>query len=91
MAVLKTGGDVDAYCSKCKLVLAHVVTAMEGQPEVRVLLVNLSADPYTIAPGDRIAQLVVAEVNRVRVVPVSDESALGETPRGVGGFGSSGR
>jgi dUTP pyrophosphatase len=59
--------------------------------ELQVLLVNLSADPYTIAPGDRIAQLVVAPIRHVRVVAVNDVDSLGETARGAGGFGSSGR
>jgi dUTP pyrophosphatase len=58
--------------------------------EVQVLLVNLSREPYTIAPGDRIAQLVVAPVVRVRVEQVPDAESLGATVRGAGGFGSSG-
>ena len=36
MAVQKTGGDIDAFCTKCKLVLAHVVIAMDGTRVVRV-------------------------------------------------------
>jgi dUTP pyrophosphatase len=59
--------------------------------EVQVLLVNLSREPYTIAPGDRIAQLVVAPVVRVRVEQAEDAESLGATVRGAGGFGSSGR
>jgi dUTP pyrophosphatase len=55
--------------------------------EVRVVLVNLGADPVTIEPGDRIAQLVVAPVSRVSWVEVA---ALPESPRGAGGFGSTG-
>ncbi|MBX3275570.1 MAG: dUTP diphosphatase [Sandaracinaceae bacterium] len=56
--------------------------------EVRVLLVNLGAEPYAIEPGERIAQLVVAPVTRVRCEEVG---ALDATERGVGGFGSTGR
>jgi dUTP pyrophosphatase len=59
--------------------------------ELKVLLVNLGSEPYTIAPGDRIAQLVVAPVTRVDVVTVASAEALGDTARGQGGFGSSGR
>jgi dUTP pyrophosphatase len=59
--------------------------------EVHVLLVNLGDEPYAIAPGDRIAQLVVAPVTRVEVLAVDDAAALGATERGGGGFGSSGR
>jgi dUTP pyrophosphatase len=59
--------------------------------EVHVLLVNLASEPYTIAPGDRIAQLVVAPVTKVAIVAVEAAEALGATERGTGGFGSSGR
>jgi dUTP pyrophosphatase len=56
--------------------------------EVKVLLVNLGAEPFAITPGLRIAQLVVAPVARAEVVEVT---ALGATARGGGGFGSTGR
>lgn len=55
--------------------------------ELRVGLTNFSRTPYTIAPGDRIAQLAVVPVVQVRPVPVLD---LDETARGSGGFGSTG-
>jgi dUTP pyrophosphatase len=53
-----------------------------------VLVVNLGADPYVIAHGERIAQMVVAPVVQARFVTVA---ALSETGRGAGGFGSTGR
>ena len=59
--------------------------------EVKVLLVNLGREAHVIAPGDRIAQLVVAPVTRVSVQVVSDAAELGSTQRGSGGFGSTGR
>jgi dUTP pyrophosphatase len=59
--------------------------------EVKVLLVNLGDEAYVIAPGDRIAQLVVAPVTRVHVQQVAQAEDLGDTERGGGGFGSSGR
>lgn len=59
--------------------------------EVQVLLVNLSRETYIIEPGDRIAQLVVAPVTRVRTDVVHDVAALGATERGSAGFGSTGR
>jgi dUTP pyrophosphatase len=59
--------------------------------EVKVLLVNLGREPHVIAPFDRIAQLVVAPVTRVQVTPVASAAELGETGRGAGGFGSTGR
>lgn len=56
--------------------------------EVGVLLVNLSNEPFTIASGDRIAQLVVAKVEQIEWKPTSH---LSETERGEGGFGSTGK
>lgn len=56
--------------------------------EVMVVLVNLSDEPFAIARGERIAQLVVAAVAPVRLTEVA---ALDETERGTGGFGSTGR
>lgn len=58
--------------------------------ELQVLLVNLGGAPATIEPGDRIAQLVVAPVTRVRVELASEVAELGDTARGEGGFGSTG-
>ncbi len=55
--------------------------------EVKVALVNLSSTPVTIAPLQRIAQLVIAPVARAELV-VSD--TLPATERGVGGYGSTG-
>jgi len=57
--------------------------------EVRVVLLNTDpAEPFTVRRGDRIAQLVVQPVTRVRFVDVAE---LPPTPRGEGGFGSTGR
>jgi len=55
--------------------------------EVKVLLVNLGAEPVTITRGQRIAQLVIAPVARGDFVAVAE---LGATARGAGGFGSTG-
>jgi dUTP pyrophosphatase len=55
--------------------------------EVVVLLVNLGPEPYSIAPGDRVAQLVIAPVTQAAIVEVTE---LTDTDRGAGGFGSSG-
>ena len=55
--------------------------------EVKVLLINLGTDPFTIERGMRIAQLVVAPV--VQAV-VTEVASLDETTRGAGGFGSTG-
>ncbi|NEX47546.1 dUTP diphosphatase [Pseudotabrizicola algicola] len=53
-----------------------------------VALVNLSDVPYTVQHGDRVAQMIVAPVVQARFAVVE---ALGDTERGTGGFGSTGR
>jgi dUTP pyrophosphatase len=57
--------------------------------EVIVLLINLGNQPYTVEPGERIAQLLVTPVPRVEVVEVEELTPNHE--RGAGGFGSTGR
>ena len=77
------------------LALKHAIT-MPNAPgtidpgyrgELRVILLNLGREPYAIAAGDRIAQMIVA-----RYEPVEwHETELAESRRGAGGFGSSGK
>lgn len=55
--------------------------------EIRVILVNVSNELFTLAPGERIAQLVVAPFIRADWEPAD---SLSETGRGAGGFGSTG-
>jgi dUTP pyrophosphatase len=55
--------------------------------ELEIILINLGEDAFTIADGDRIAQLVIAPVCRSRI---EEAAALSETGRGTGGFGSTG-
>jgi len=55
--------------------------------EIKVILANFGAAPFTINRGDRIAQLVVA---RYETVQWNEVSSLNETERGAGGFGSTG-
>lgn len=55
--------------------------------ELRVALVHLGAEPYTIRRGDRIAQLLLAPVPEVEIVEVDE---LTDSERGEGGFGSTG-
>ncbi len=55
--------------------------------ELKVILVNLSHDDFTINNGDRIAQMVIAKHERARFIEVQE---LSETCRGAGGFGSTG-
>jgi dUTP pyrophosphatase len=77
------------------LALKHAI-AMPNAPgtidpgyrgEIRVILVNLGREPYTIHSGDRIAQMVVARYEAVEWL----EAPLADSRRGEGGFGSSGR
>jgi len=71
ISVLNTPGTVDA----------------DYRGELKVTLVNLSREPFTINPGDRIAQMVVSRHEKVEW-EVCEE--LDETERGEGGFGSTG-
>lgn len=57
--------------------------------EIKVLLINLGHDPFTVERGMRVAQLVLASVPQVSVLECS-VAELGETERGDGGFGSTG-
>jgi dUTP pyrophosphatase len=56
--------------------------------EVGIIIINHGAEPFQINHGDRIAQMVFAPVTRSAFRLVDD---LDETPRGDGGFGSTGR
>jgi dUTP pyrophosphatase len=56
--------------------------------EVHALLINHGADAFTVRRGERIAQLVIARYERALWREVE---TLGETERGAGGFGSTGR
>lgn len=77
------------------LALKHGVTVLNApgtidadyRGEIKVILINHGPEPFRVARGDRIAQLVVARVAPVRFERVD---ALSETARGEGGFGSTG-
>ena len=56
--------------------------------EIKVILVNLSNEPFTIESGERIAQMIVARYEQIEWQPVEE---LGATKRGAGGFGSTGK
>ena len=77
------------------LALRHAIT-MPNAPgtidpgyrgEVRVILLNLGREPYTVHSGDRIAQMIIARYEAVEWI----EADLAPSSRGAGGFGSSGR
>lgn len=77
------------------LALRHAITLPNApatidpgyRGEIRVILLNLGREPYRVQKGDRIAQMVIARYEAIEWV----EAELGETRRGAGGFGSSGR
>lgn len=77
------------------LAINHGVTVLNApgtidsdyRGEVKVPLINLGHVPFAIARGDRIAQMVIAPVTHATLVEVS---ALDQTERGTGGFGSTG-
>ncbi|BDU75353.1 dUTP diphosphatase [Mesoterricola sediminis] len=81
------------------LALRHGVTVLNApgtidadyRGEVAVVLVNHGAEPFTVARGDRIAQLLLAPAPAWDWAPETEAAALGETQRGGGGYGSTGR
>ena len=78
------------------LALKHGITCLttpgtidhDYRGEVKVILANLGSEPFEVKRGERIAQLVPAAVTKARFSEVAE---LGETDRGAGGFGSTGR
>jgi dUTP pyrophosphatase len=72
LTVLNSPGTVDA----------------DYRGEIKVLLVNLSNEPFTIKDGERIAQMVVAKHETIQWELVD---ALSDTVRGAGGYGSTGK
>jgi dUTP pyrophosphatase len=77
------------------LALKHAITLPNSpatidpgyRGEIRVIMLNLGHVPYRIQPGDRIAQMVISTYVKVDWT----EGELGDSARGSGGFGSSGR
>ena len=72
LTVLNTPGTIDS----------------DYRGEVGVILINLSGEPQTIEPGERICQMVIARHEHAEIECVE---VLDETERGAGGFGHSGR
>lgn len=78
------------------LALKHGVTVLNSpgtidsdyRGEVQVLLVNLGKAPFLVQRGERIAQMVVAAHQQVKIKPVFE---LSDSKRGAGGFGSTGK
>ena len=72
ITILNTPGTIDA----------------DYRGEVKIILVNLSAEDFVVTDGERIAQMVIARHERVEWEPAEE---LGATARGAGGFGHTGR
>ncbi len=78
------------------LAIKHGITVLNSpgtidadyRGEVKVILVNLSNQPFTVNHGEHIAQMIVSRHETVEWEPVQE---LGETIRGQGGFGSTGK
>lgn len=71
LSIVNTPGTVDA----------------DSRDEIGVLLINLSNQPYTVTPGERIAQMVIKEYVHVEWEPVT---RIDTTKRGDGAFGHTG-
>lgn len=86
---------VGMVCPRSGLALKHGVTVLNApgiidsdyRGEVKVILINLSQQEYSVKKGDRIAQLILTPVFQSRL---RETEALSGTDRGSGGFGSTG-
>ncbi len=78
------------------LAIKHGITCLNSpgtvdadyRGELKVVLINLSNEPHTIHPGDRIAQMVIQQVEKVILTEVNE---IHSTVRGEGGFGHTGK
>lgn len=71
ITVLNTPGTIDA----------------DYRGEIRIILINLGSDPFTLRRGERVAQMIIAPVSQGALMEVN---TLDTTSRGSGGFGSTG-
>ena len=94
--VLELPPDAEAQVRpRSGLALKHGVTVLNSpgtidsgyRGEVGVILANFGDAPFVVRKGDRIAQIVIAKVERAEIVEVE---AVAESARGEGGFGSTG-
>ena len=85
-------GYVGLVWPRSGLAVRHGIDTLAGvidsdyRGEVKVVLVNHGPEPWAVAPGDRIAQLLVQPIARARFT----RAALAPSGRGAGGFGSTG-
>lgn len=89
-------GCTGLVCPRSGLALKHGVTVLNApgiidadyRGDIGVILVNLSDQPFTVEPGDRVAQIVFVHAMRTVFIPAM---GLQPTARGESGFGSTGR
>lgn len=93
-------GDCEAQIRpRSGLAFKHGITVLNSpgtidpdyRGEVKVLLINLSDEPFEIQHGERIAQMVISRFQQVTLQAVASMDELSSTERGAGGFGHSGR
>ena len=93
---LPDAGCVALVYARSGLSIKHGVCMANGvgvidsdyRGELRVPMVNLSTESYTIQPGERVAQLCIAPVWQANFAPADE---LSDSQRGAGGFGSTGK
>lgn len=97
LAIQLPNGNLAAMIyARSGLAVKHGITLPNGvgvidsdyRGELLVALINLSTEPYTIQPGERVAQLVITPIASVEMV---ETELLDDTVRSTGGFGSTGR
>ena len=96
IAVAIPAGHVGLVAPRSGLAARHGISVVNGpgvvdagyRGEVNAILINHGSATVHLDRGDRIAQLVVVPITSIEFAPVEE---LPETPRGSGGFGSSGR
>ncbi|WP_425501623.1 dUTP diphosphatase [Saccharibacillus qingshengii] len=96
LAIAMPGGLEAQIRPRSGLAFKHGITCLntpgtidaDYRGEIKVLLINLGQEPFTIARGERIAQMVFHEVPETELAEVEE---LSETVRGSGGFGHTGR
>lgn len=96
LAIAMPGGLEAQIRPRSGLAFKHGITCLNSpgtidadyRGEIKVLLINLGQEPFTIARGERIAQMVFQEVPEIELAQVEE---LSETVRGAGGFGHTGQ
>ncbi|NGZ75453.1 dUTP diphosphatase [Saccharibacillus sp. VR-M41] len=96
IAIAMPGGLEAQIRPRSGLAFKHGITCLntpgtidaDYRGEIKVLLINLGQEPFTIARGERIAQMVFQEVPETELAEVEE---LSETVRGAGGFGHTGK